>query len=771
MTSTRQPAPEGARTALHISHWGAFEADTDGERITAVRPYAADPDPRRVIDNVVDAHRHPARIDQPYVRAGWLSDGPGPTERRGRDEFVPVDWDVALDLVAGELRRVHSEHGPSAVYGGSYGWASAGRFHHAQSQLKRFLALAGGFTSSVNNYSYGATEPFLPHVFVGEHTWESLATSWPVIAEHTELFVAFGGLPRKNTAVASGGNAHHDMVPWLRRTRANGCRFVAVGPLADDMPSEAQAEWLRVRPGTDGALLQALAHVLIAEKRYDADFVGTHCAGFAEFADSVAQCTPEWAEQHTGVAAERIVALAAEMAAHRTMLTMSWSMQRQLHGEHTIWLGVAVAALLGQIGWPGGGFGHGYGSTNYVGHAPMALPLPRFGAGPNPCKSFIPVARIADMLLHPGDEYDYNGRRLRYPDIRLVYWAGGNPFHHHQDLKRLRRAFGRPDTVVVHDSMWTSTARHADIVLPATLTVERDDFGASVGETVLFPMPALIPPHARARDDHAILAGLAQRLGIAEDFDGGRTPLEWLEALYTEWAGKLARRGDVVPSWPEFWTAAQPVTVPMRPADQVMLAEFRADPVGHPLRTPSGRIQLTSPEISAFGYSDCPGVPSWFPPEQPSADLPLRLIANQPKTRLHSQLDVGGYSQASKVHGREPVRMHPVDAAERGIADGDVVRLRNRKGWVLAGAVLTDGIAPGVVQLATGAWYDPDPDGNCVHGNPNVLTTDVGTSSLGQGTTGGHALVEVELFVGAPPPLSVLGPPAIRATAVLSPRS
>jgi biotin/methionine sulfoxide reductase len=202
-----------------------------------------------------------------------------------------------------------------------------------------------------------------------------------------------------------------------------------------------------------------------------------------------------------------------------------------------------------------------------------------------------------------------------------------------------------------------------------------------------------------------------------------------------------------------------------------MLAEFRADPAGHPLRTPSGRIQLTSPEISAFGYSDCPGVPSWFPPEQPSADLPLRLIANQPKTRLHSQLDVGGYSQASKVHGREPVRMHPVDAAERGIADGDVVRLRNRKGWVLAGAVLTDAIAPGVVQLATGAWYDPDPDGNCVHGNPNVLTTDVGTSSLGQGTTGGHALVEVELFVGAPPPLSVLGPPAIRATAVLSPRS
>jgi biotin/methionine sulfoxide reductase len=381
------------------------------------------------------------------------------------------------------------------------------------------------------------------------------------------------------------------------------------------------------------------------------------------------------------------------------------------------------------------------------------------------------VARIADMLLHPGQEYDYNGRRLRYPDVRLVYWAGGNPFHHHQDLKRLRRAFGRPDTVIVHDSMWTATARHADLVLPATLTVERDDFGASVGESVLFPMPALIPPHAQARDDHAILAGLAQRLGFAEEFAGGRTPLEWLETLYTEWTVKLGRRGASVPDWSEFWSAGRPVPVPSHPAEQVMLAEFRADPVGRPLRTPSGRIQLSSPEIAAFGYPDCPGVPTWFPPEPPSADTPLRLIANQPKTRLHSQLDVGGYSQASKVSGREPVRMHPADAAERGIADGDVVRLRNEKGWVLAGAVLTDLVTPGVVQLSTGAWYDPDPDGNCVHGNPNVLTTDAGTSALGQGTTGGHAVVQVELFVGEPPPLTVLHPPAIRVTGARSSRS
>ena len=463
-----------------------------------------------------------------------------------------MDWDSALDLVAGELRRVHGEHGPSAVYGGSYGWASAGRFHHAQSQLKRFLALAGGFTNSVNNYSYGATEPFLPHVFVGEHTWESLATSWPVIAEHTELFVAFGGLPRKNTAVASGGNAHHDMLPWLRRIRAHGCRFVAVSPLADDMPAEAQADWLALRPGTDGALLQALAHVLIAEKRYDAAFVATHCAGF----DDVRRRPSPSARRNgpssrPGVAAARIVALARDMAAHRT------------HADHELVHAAPAARRADHLARrrgrgaagpdrpPGRRLRPRLRLHELRRPRPMAVCRCR-GSAPARTRAarFIPVARIADMLLHPGDEYDYNGRRLRYPDIRLVYWAGGNPFHHHQDLKRLRRAFGRPDTVVVHDSMWTATARHADIVLPATLTVERDDFGASVGESVLFPMPALIPPHAQARDDHAILAGLAQRLGFAEEFAGGRTPLEWLETLYTEWTANWAAAGRVCRDWP-----------------------------------------------------------------------------------------------------------------------------------------------------------------------------------------------------------------------------
>ncbi len=136
------------------------------------------------------------------------------------------------------------------------------------------------------------------------------------------------------------------------------------------------------------------------------------------------------------------------------------------------------------------------------------------------------------MLLHPGEPFDYNGRRLTYPDIKLVYWAGGNPFHHHQDLNRLRRAFARPDTVIVHDSVWTATARHADIVLPATITLEREDIGGSAGDPLLVAMHRAVEPFAEARDDHAIFAGLAERLGFAAEFTEGRSPRQWLEQIY-----------------------------------------------------------------------------------------------------------------------------------------------------------------------------------------------------------------------------------------------
>jgi biotin/methionine sulfoxide reductase len=140
------------------------------------------------------------------------------------------------------------------------------------------------------------------------------------------------------------------------------------------------------------------------------------------------------------------------------------------------------------------------------------------------------------------------------------------------------------------------------------------------------------------------------------------------------------------------------------------------------------------------------------------------LISNQPKSRLHSQLDVGATSQASKVRGREPARMNPADARARGLASGDVVLIRNARGSCLAGLEVSEALRPGVVQLSTGAWYDPDPEDPsfCRHGNPNVLTADRPSSTLSQGTTAQHTLVEVERWNGPLPAITVTGPPQLR---------
>ncbi|NMK76529.1 molybdopterin-dependent oxidoreductase, partial [Staphylococcus capitis] len=166
-------------------------------------------------------------------------------------------------------------------------------------------------------------------------------------------------------------------------------------------------------------------------------------------------------------------------------------------------------------------------------------PLPTFPQGPNPVETFIPVAAISELLLRPGQTLAYNGQTLTLPDIRCVYWAGGNPFHHHQNLPRLRRALSRVDTVVVHDPVWTAMAKHADIVVPSTTSLERDDFSGSRNDPLLVAMKAVAPPYANSRDDYTTFSALADRLGFGEQFSEGRTAAQWLRHIYTEWAGAL----------------------------------------------------------------------------------------------------------------------------------------------------------------------------------------------------------------------------------------
>ncbi|HEX7390964.1 MAG TPA: molybdopterin-dependent oxidoreductase, partial [Acidiphilium sp.] len=253
----------------HSAHWGVFSARfKDGE--LAVRPYAGDPDPNAIIENFPTALRHKARIAQPMARRGWLENGAGPDERRGRDEFVALSWAEAIDRLGGELARVRDKHGPGAVVGGSYGWSSAGRFHHAQSQIHRFLNTAlGGYVRSVNSYSSGAATPLLPHIIGKADDITKRNVSWEQIAGHSEIVIAFGGMALKNSMIAGGGISRHIERGAMARARTRGCEFVLVGPLRGDLPEEAGAEWVSTVPGTDTALMLGLVHTLVAENLHD----------------------------------------------------------------------------------------------------------------------------------------------------------------------------------------------------------------------------------------------------------------------------------------------------------------------------------------------------------------------------------------------------------------------------------------------------------------------------------------------------------------------
>ena len=764
---------------LTTAHWGVYEVEyDDAGQAVRLHPFSKDPDPSAIGLHMLSDEVARLRVRRPAVRKSWLEHGPGShPERRGQEPFVEVSWDEALDLVATELARVKTQHTNRAIFGGSYGWSSAGRFHHAQSQVHRFLNSIGGYVRHQDSYSLGAARVLMPHIVATMEDLMSMHTGWDVLAKDCKLFVTFGGVPRKNAQINAGGATLHHVKGGLYAMRDAGVRFVNVTPTGEDLDTGGDVEWLAIRPNTDAAMILALCHTLFVEKLYNREFLDRCTVGFDRFTPYLTGAQDgqpkdaAWAEKITGIPAHRITALAREMAATRTTVSIGWSLQRSHHGEQPFWALITLACMLGQIGLPGGGFGVGYGPVNLMGSTHPKYSGPTLPQGTNAVKDFIPVARFTDMLLHPGEHFDYNGSRHAYPDIRLVYWAGGNPFHHHQDLNRLMVAWRKPETIVFHEQFWTPAARMADIVLPATTTLERDDIGYGSREPFLIAMKKARDPIGEARDDYWIFGQLARRLGQGDGYTEGRDTMQWLSHLYTQSREKSAAAGVTIPAFEEFW-AAGIAEAKGENRDPVMLAKFRADPAAHPLKTPSGRIEIYSEKIASFGYDDCPPHAVWLEPIEwlggkTAERYPLHMLSDQPADKLHSQLDHSPHARATKIKGRQPITLHPGDATARGIAAGDLVRVFNDRGACLAAARLSDRIRPGVVRLSTGAWFDPSDSGSNrpleKHGNPNALTLDIGASKLSQGCIAQTCLVEIERFDGPAPAVTAHQLPAFEA--------
>ena len=744
------------------SHWGTYRITETG-----LEPVEQDPDPAPAGRGWYSAATDPkTRVARPSFRAGWLNGRD--RNRHGEAEFVELPWDETLDILAEELNRVIDTYGNTAIYGGSYGWSSAGRFHHAQSQLKHFLNCIGGCTSSKNTYSHAGAEVLWPHI-VGYPNRELMhnLTTWDRINDNCKLLLAFGGISPRTAQISAGGTSTHTVRSWLDKIQSDGCRMVNVSPTGSDLNG---AEWLSIRPGTDRAMILALSHAILSHGLERRAFLDRYTVGADRFIASVMgeidgiPKSPEWAADICDVPADVITALALDLAKSPSMVTLSWSLQRQDNGEETIWAGLNLACLIGQIGKPGCGFGFGYGSMNTSGQPVGLWNWPSFPQGRNPIQDFIPVARVAEMLESPGEEFTYNGGTYSYPDIKLIWWAGGNPYHHHQDLNRLAKAWQKPETVIVNEHTWTATARRADIVLPATTPLERDDFMMMRRDPVLVYMTAACAPYAEARNEYDMFRDLAARMGVAEAHGEGRKTEDWLPHLWEQARDFGEQKGVALPDFETFRQTGW-LELPNAARSMDFLEDFIADPKGNPLNTPSGLIEMASKTIGDMRLDDLGDTPSWREPFEwlgDNADNMLHLISPQPETRLHAQNDAGAETRATKIKGREPCKLHPETAAKFELKSSDIAELYNSRGACLTAVTLDAQMRPDCVVLPTGAWLDViDIDGRKVdvHGNPNVLTKDKGSSQLSQGNSAHTTLVHIRKWQGNLPPVAVLDGP------------
>ncbi|WP_158147393.1 trimethylamine-N-oxide reductase TorA [Vibrio fluvialis] len=787
---TAQAAETTGTWKVSGSHWGAFRAQIYGGKVQAIKPLETDKHPTDMLNGIKGIIYSPSRVRYPMVRLDWLKKHKYSAETRGNNRFIRVTWDEAIDLFYRELERVQKQYGPWALHAGQTGWNQTGAFHNCTAMMQRAVGMHGNYITKVGDYSTGAGQTIMPYV-LGSTEVYAQGTSWTEILKHSDNIILWANDPVKNLQVGWNCETHQSFgyLDQLKEKIAKGeVNVVSVDPVKNKTQRFLQNDHLYINPQTDVAFMLAVAHVLYTEDLYDKKFISTYCLGFDDFIQYVLgntkdkiERTPEWAAKICGVTPESIRDFARMLVKGRTQLLFGWCIQRQEHGEQPYWMGAVLAAMIGQIGLPGGGisYGHHYSgigvpSTGFAGPGGFPRNLDQ-GAKPkwdnndfNGYSRTIPVARWIDAILEPGKKINHNGNTVTLPGFKMMVISGNNPWHHHQDRNKMKRAFQKLETVVTIDFNWTATCRFSDIVLPACTQWERNDidsYGSYSGKG-LIAMHRLVDPMFQSRTDFEIMTELTRRFGRHEEFTRGMDEMEWVRLLYNDC--KKANEGKFeMPEFDEFWE--QSVLEFGEGKPWVRHADFRKDPEINALGTPSGFIEITSRKIGRYGYEHCQEHPMWFEKTErshggPGSDkYPFWLQSCHPDKRLHSQMcESEAFRATYAVQGREPVYINPMDAKAKGIKEGDLVRVFNGRGQLLAGAVLSDSYPRGVIRIEEGAWYGPlsEKEGAiCTYGDPNTLTLDLGTSELAQATSANTCIVDFEKFTGKVPPVTSFGGP------------
>ncbi|WP_422003160.1 molybdopterin-containing oxidoreductase family protein [Reyranella sp.] len=659
---------------------------------------------------------HPDRLKFPMRRTG----------PRGSGQFERISWDEALDQVADGMRRIRAEHGNATFLDCSRSGNTSAL--HGFGVSKRFFYRFGGCTELWSNMSAEA-EVFAVRMTFGAKADYKTSGREPTDYVNSKLILMWGWSP-------ADGTFGTGTVQYLKEAKKRGVRIVCVDPRRTRTSAALADEHIFIRPSTDAAALIAMAQVIVSEGLHDQAYCDRHVLGFDDAhlpdgapagasykayllgeSDGVPK-TPEWAEGRCGIPAATIRRLAIEFATARpAALQCGYAPGRTAYGEQFHRAAYALASITGNVGIVGGNSGVSNGATGRSGIG--SLP-----AGKNPIDSKVSTPLLADLLAR--------GKAGGYPaDIRMIYSAGGDLFNQCPNANKMVASLESVELIVVQDHFLTPTARHADIVLPATTFWERNDVHtpwAGAGHYAIYMKQAILPMY-ECRNDMDIFADLAARLGIND----------YHEKSEEAWLRDLTR--GAVDDFESFAESGVARFAP--PADAVAFAAQIRDPGTHRFTTPSGRIEIYSMTLAAkpdpYGLGAIPPIPTWFDPVEPDARYPLMLCSPKSRARTHS------------IHGNQPllarvdpddVWMNPSDAAARGIETGAQVRIFNDRGATVLPVRVTDRIAPGVVSIKEGAWFTPDAAGTDTAGCANVLAAD--RSAPCGATTYNTNLVQVE---------------------------
>lgn len=654
----------------------------------------------------------PDRLQYPMKRIG----------ERGEGKFVRISWDEALDEVAEQIIRVRDTYGPAAIF--NLSWTGViGRLHYGAGVLRRFLNMAGGQSGR-----WGGTS-FQGGLFATLATYGMIRTG----NERADLL-------NSKMIILWGCNPAESIIGtetrwYLTQAKEKGTKIVCVDPRLTASAATWASTWIPIRPGTDTAMLVAMAYVILEQGLQDQHFLDTYTVGFDKFRDYVLGVedgvakTPEWAENITGVPAETIKTVAQEYAtAKPAAIIPGFAPGRTSRGEQYHRATATLSAMTGNIGIYGG-------STACLDMTLSTLPvtdattedfanlyydLPSLT---NPVEEGQPLHKYAVkgirnhtvVNIHPSETWDaiLKGKAGGYfSDIKMLYIVGGNNLNQFCDTNKAVQALKKPEFIVVHEQFITPTAKFADIVLPVCTWCERNEIMVPMfGNYALYANKAIEPMY-ESKSDLDILTQLAAKIGITGFND--KTEDEWLRLI-------AARQG--IPDYEAF--KAEGFYKLKTPEPHITFQNQIKDPDHHPFPTPSGKIEIFCQRIADFNHTDVlPPIPKyvegWEGPTDPKQkNYPLQLITTHSRRRIDSTFHNIPWFRQLEPH---EVWINPIDAEPRNIKHHEQVRVYNDRGAISLLANVTNRIIPGTVGIYEGTWYDPDPSGLDQGGCANVLT-------------------------------------------------